>query len=72
MARKYSELDKWSVFHMALECISYGVVCGVLYCANNEKALINEDNCQEHETCVELHILIIQTRLGRFWNDFFP
>ena len=31
-----------------LECISYDIVCGVSYCVDNEKALISEEDCQEH------------------------
>ena len=49
-----------------LECVSYGVVCGVSYCVDNEKALIIKDDCQECEMSVKLHILIIETHLGRF------
>jgi hypothetical protein len=50
-----------------LECVSYDVVCGMFYYADNEKALINEDDRQDRE----LRKLVIETHPGRFWN-FFP
>lgn len=50
-----------------LECGSYGVVCAVFHCVDSEKAMINEDDHQERE----LRRLVIEARLGRFWNVFF-
>ena len=54
-----------------LECVSYGVVCGLFYCADNEKVLISEDNRQEQELCVQLCRLVIETHLRHFLNVFF-
>ena len=53
-----------------LECVSYGVVCGLFYCADNEKVLISEDNRQEQELCVQLCRLVIETHLRHFLNVF--
>ena len=55
-----------------LKCDSYDVVCGVFYCVDGEKALINKDEHQDRKLHVKLRILVVETRLGRFWNDFFP
>ena len=49
-----------------LECVSYGIVCGMFYCVDNEKAMINEDDRQERELCVELRKLVVKTHLGHF------
>ena len=47
-----------------LKCVSYGVVCAMLYCVvDSQKALISEDDCQERE----LHI---ETHPGHFWKFF--
>ena len=35
-----------------LECVSDGVVCGLFYHVDSEKALISEDDRQERELCV--------------------
>jgi hypothetical protein len=32
-----------------IECVSDGVVYGMSYCVDSEKALFNEDDCQECE-----------------------
>ena len=61
MFGKCLELDKWSVFHIAL-------LCGMFYCIDCEKDLINEDDHQECELRVELRRLIVEAHLGRFWS----
>ena len=48
--------------------VSCGVVCGVFYCVDNKKALINEDDHEEREQ----RKLVVETRPGHFWNGFFP
>jgi hypothetical protein len=53
-----------------LECISYGVVCGVSYCVDSENAMISEDDFQERELHVKLHKLIVNH--GHFWNVISP
>ena len=53
-----------------LECVSYGFVCGVFYCVDNEKALIKVDDRQECELHVRLCKLIVETCPGRSWNFF--
>jgi hypothetical protein len=56
-----------------LECVSYGVVCGMSYYAHNEKALINKKMIErKRELRVKLHNLIVETRPRRFWNICFP
>jgi hypothetical protein len=45
-----------------LECVSYDVVCGMFYCVDSEKALINEDDRQERE----LRGLVDNTHPGHF------
>ena len=50
-----------------LKCVSYGIVCGIFYCVDNEKAMIKEDDCHERE----LRKLIVETHLGRFLKFFF-
>jgi hypothetical protein len=52
-----------------LEYVSYDVVCGMFYCVDCEKALINKDDRQIHELLVELCILIVESHPERFWND---
>jgi hypothetical protein len=47
-----------------LECVSYGVVCGMFYCVDSEKTLINEDDHKDRELC----ILVVETRPRRFWK----
>ena len=54
-----------------LECVSYGVVCGVFYYVDSEKALISTDNCQECQLRVGLRKIIVEMLLGHFWNVFF-
>ena len=54
-----------------LECVSYGVVCGVFYYVDIEKALISTDNSQECKLRVRLHKLVVKMCLGHFWNVFF-
>ena len=41
-----------------LECVSYGVVCGVFYCVESEKALISEDGCRKLR--IELRKLVFE------------
>jgi hypothetical protein len=53
-----------------LECVSYDIACGVLYCVDNDKALISEDDCQERKLHIKLRRLVVETRHGRFWNVF--
>jgi hypothetical protein len=55
-----------------LECVSYGVVCGIFHCVDSEKTLINEEDRQERELHVELRMLVVETHLGRFLNVLFP
>ena len=50
-----------------LECVSYGIVCGMFYCVVNEMALINEDECHERE----LRKLVVKTQPRSFWNVIF-
>jgi hypothetical protein len=40
-----------------LECVSYDVMCGMVYCVDNVMALINEDDCQERE----LRTFVVET-----------
>ena len=54
-----------------LECVSYGIVCGVFYCVDSDKALISEDDHQERELRVKLCRFVVKTCPGRFWNVFF-
>ena len=53
-----------------MECVSYGVVCGVFYCVDSENAIFSEYDNLEHELRVKLFIVVVKTRLGRFWNGF--
>ena len=46
-----------------LEYVSYGVVCGMFYCLDIEKALINADDCQECELHFELCRLVAEMHL---------
>jgi hypothetical protein len=70
--RRFSR-NGWELLGIGqLECVSYGVVYGVSYCVGSEKALISEDDRQEHELRVKLCKLIVKTRPGRFLNVFFP
>ena len=56
--KRFSRND-WKMLKIAqLECVSYGVVCGVSYCFDNEKALIGKDDCHERKHRVTLHTLI--------------
>ena len=55
-----------------LECVSYGIVCGVLYRVNSEKTPTNKDDRRERESCVQLHKLVADTRPGHVWNVSFP
>jgi hypothetical protein len=50
----------------------YGVVYGVSYYVDSEKALISEDERQECELRVKLRKLIVKSRTGRFWDIFSP
>jgi hypothetical protein len=54
-----------------LECVSYGVVCGMFYCVDIKKALINKDDSWVRELCVEQRKLVVETHLGRFWKKNF-
>ena len=64
--------DGWKVLGIGqLECVLYGVVCGMFYYVDNEKAMINKDDHQKHELHVELHRLVVETHLGHFWNFVF-
>jgi hypothetical protein len=59
MVGKCSELDTWSVFHMAL-CVT------CFYCVDIEKAMNNEDDHEERALHVGLRKLVIETQPGRF------
>jgi hypothetical protein len=48
------------------KCVSYGIVYGVSYYVDSEKAMISEDDRQERELCVKLRRLIDESRLGHF------
>ena len=50
-----------------LERVSYGVVCGISYYVDTEKASISENDCQEHKLHMKLHKLILETCLWRFF-----
>ena len=54
-----------------LKCVSYGVVCGMFYSVDSEKALISEDDHQELELRDKLHRFVVEARLGHFWNVIF-
>ena len=54
-----------------LECVSCGIVCGVFYCVDNDKALVSEDDHQERELCVKLCRFVVETRPGHLWNVCF-
>ena len=42
--------DGWKVLGIGqLECVLYGVVCGMFYYVDNEKAMINKDDHQKRE-----------------------
>jgi len=56
---KWLELEK-------TKCVSYGIVYGVSYYVDSEKAMISEDDRQERELCVKLRRLIVESRLGHF------
>ena len=51
-----------------LECVSYDVVCGMFYCDDCEKALINKVDRQECKLRVELCKPVIETHFGPFWE----
>ena len=63
--------NAWKVLGIGqLECVSYDVVCGMFYCVDSEKVMINEDAPQDRELRVELRRLIVETHPGRYWNSF--
>ena len=79
-ARRASEAPKvgvfprndWKVLGIGqLKCVSYGIICGVLYCVDTEKALIGKDDRHERALHVELRRLVIETRPEGFWNFLF-
>jgi hypothetical protein len=53
-----------------VECVSYGVVCGMFYCGDSEKALINKDDHRDRELRVQLRRLVVETHLGHFFKSF--
>lgn len=59
-----------SASNWTTESVSYGVMCGMFYYVDCEKALINEDNRQERKLRIELSRLVVKTHLGCFWNVF--
>ena len=49
-----------------LECVSYGIVCGVLYYVDSEKVQISVGDRQERKLRVRLRRFVVDTHPMRF------
>lgn len=57
------DLDKWSVYRMAL--------CVAFYCVDSEKDLTNADDRHNCKLTIGLRKIVVETHLGCFRNVFF-